>query len=633
MNKMPHLSSGSGQLVVDYLARDRAFRGIGPKRAQSLFDQFGAGLFEVLTTPSDEIIEMIGEEAALCAAAIVEERSGEARLLEWLSSINADIKASRAIRLARAWGDQGVFAIQENPYLLLSVAGWKEVDPIALASGLRSDDLRRDIAAIEAVLQGPSGLAGGNTRVNRHEVHSRARRLLGRALASQAIEHCIATGGAIELGDDLQPPGAAWMEAETAQILTQLSTEAPLQDLRTTILPQQEINSLLDRAETTQGFSYTDKQRQAVIAAHTHRALALGGYAGSGKTTVLKGICDTLEVAGRRPVIVTLSGRAAQRAAEATGRPAMTVAKFLVLHDQNDQVLSASDTLIADEASMLSLVDIWRLLRRLGDASLILSGDPAQLAPIGFGLMFHILTEDLHTPKVILDRVMRQSEESGIPTVAEAIRNGILPDLPSFDPGRPGVSFIPCSREELCTVLGETGRALRSEDIDRDDMQIIAPTNREIDEINGHFHTIATRRNAPCLTGITQIAEGEPVIWTENDTERGLTNGSMGRISHIHETGITALLDDQEFFLKSGDERLLRLAYAISVHKAQGSQWPTVIVPVFASKILRRPMIYTALTRAQNQVIFLGDQHSLQSCLQHNSSDRKTGIPEWFSLI
>ena len=627
-----------GKILVSYLANDRSFRGIGPKRAQTLYDTFQDDLIKMLSGVDEAVVALIGEDAAICAAATIAERASEGEIITWLDQIKAPVPARLAIRLARAWGAEGLSALKNNPYLLLSIVGWKTVDKIGRASGILPSDERRDVAAIEAALAGdssafedrPGGLAAGDTVMTREDVTHAATRLLGRPLGKSAVNTAITTGAAVAIGDSIQPPGAAWMEAEVAKIITSLSNEAPKNNLATRLLTGHEIDIVVSKCEAQQGFSFTEVQRNAVAAAHRHRAFVLGGYAGSGKTTVLRGVCDSLEAAGRRPIIVTLSGRAAKRAAEATGRHAMTVAKFMVLQDRQDGSLTAGDVLIADEASMLSLVDVWRLLRRLGDASIILCGDPAQLPPIGFGLVFHILTQDLTTPKVILDRVMRQSAESGIPAVAEAIRNGYIPDLPDFEPGRPGVSFISCEREYLCAELEKIGRDLRNTGVGRDDMQIIAPTNREISEINSYFHTKVARLGGPTWPGRGHIAQGEPVMWTKNDSTRELTNGSMGRIIRIDERSIDAKFDGNDLFLKQEDHQFLQLAYAISVHKSQGSQWNTVIAPIFQSKILTRELIYTAITRAADNLVIVGSMDCIRRALSSSNDDgRFTAIQRW----
>ncbi|WP_138468675.1 ATP-dependent RecD-like DNA helicase [Poseidonocella sp. HB161398] len=483
---------------------------------------------------------------------------------------------------------------------------------------------------MEAVLTGAACLGRGSTRLGASTALRAAERLLGRRAMAGLAEAAVTSGGAVRLAGALQPPGTAHMEAECAIKLSRLATVPPM----TGITPDRALDSLLAYCDAARHFVLTEAQRQAIRMAHRHRLMVLAGYAGSGKTTVLRGICETLEAVGRTPLIVTLSGRAAQRAAETTGRRAITVARFLLEQEQAKGPLDAGIALIADEASMLGLVEIWRLLRRLGGASLLLCGDPAQLPPVSPGVVFHLLATDRGVARVILDRVHRQDERTGIPALAEGVRHGEIAELPGFAGAEPGVTFTPCSPDRLTAELHAIGRALAGAGTDRDDIQIVAPTNREIATINGYFHGIALRRGARPLPESGHVAEGEPVIWTRNDAGRGLTNGSMGRVLRIGPACITAMLDGVLHELPPADGPCLQLAYAVSVHKAQGSQWRRVIVPVFASRILDRSLIYTALTRAEEQVIFLGDRSALDQAVHRASvvARRDVGFGDWLSL-
>lgn len=617
-------------LLATYIAREKAFRGIGPRRAAALAAALGDNLEASILALDERVIEIVGDEAAIAAAAAMEARHAETAFLGWLSEIGAEIPVGKAIRLARAWGPKGIEAVRGNPYLLLAIADWKAVDTIARATGVAADDPRRDVAAVEAVLLGEACLASGSTRLRASEALRAAQGLLGRPVASGVEDAAIASGSAVRLADALQPPGTAYMEGECALRLARLANAPPVMG----ITPPAQLDALLEAYEDDQPFPLTEMQREAVRMAHRHRLLVLAGYAGSGKTTVLRGVCDTLEAVERTPLIVTLSGRAAKRAAEATGRRAITVARFLIEQEKADGPLKATTALIADEASMLGLVEFWRILRRLGDASLLLCGDPAQLPPVSPGIVFHLLATDHEIARVILDRVHRQDETTGIPALAEGVRHGVMESLPAFSGAGTGVTFAPCTPDRLTAEVHAVGRALAEAGTARDDVQIVAPTNREIAVINGYFHGIAMRRGRASWPGTAHVAEGQPVIWTKNDAERGLTNGSMGRILRIGLNNITAVIDGDVHEFAPADGPFLQLAYAVSVHKAQGSQWRRVIVPVFGSRILDRSLIYTALTRAQEQVIFLGDRMALDGAVRRPPSveRRDVGFGDWLGL-
>lgn len=616
--------------LSEYLARERAFKYIGPKRAVILLEVLGADLREAILSIDDRVVDIIGELPTINAAAVLETRLAETEFLEWLTDIGADISASKAIRLARAWGKQGTEAVKQNPYLLLAVSDWDTVDRVAAGQGLSHWDPKRQIAAVEASLMGEEGLDGGSTLMAAEHAQRLAESLLGDALPRRMIEGAVRSGAAVKLGDALQPPGAAHMEAGCALHLARLAPQPPCSG----ITGAEALDDLVAGYEAGQPFPLTEAQREAVRMSHRHRLLVLAGYAGSGKTTVLKGVCDTQEAIGKIAMIITLSGRAAQRASEATGRRAITVARFLLEEEKSNSPLGSDRVLIADEASMLGLIEFWRILRRLGEASLVLCGDPAQLPPVTPGVVFHSLATDPHTRKVVLDRVHRQDERTGIPRLAEGVRNGIMSNLPRFSGAEPGVVFVDCLKANLCDQIMRIGAEMSRGGIGREAMQIIAPTNKEIERINGYFHQRILKRKPNLWPQTRHIAEGEPVIWTQNDPERGLTNGALGRIIQIDGKDILAEIDGVEHELQPEDRQFLQLAWAISVHKSQGSQWSRVIIPVFQSQILDRSMVYTALTRAQEQVVFMGSFAAIQKAVERlpAAEARLCGFPTWMKL-
>ncbi|MGR3499620.1 MAG: AAA family ATPase [Limimaricola soesokkakensis] len=620
----------ASSLLVSYLARERAFRGIGPVRAAALVEAFGKGLKEALLSLDAGVVDIIGEEPAITAAAFLLVYEAETNFLSWLDEIEAVIPMKEGLRIARAWGPEGFKAIKANPYLLLAVSDWPTVDALGQALGVAKDDLRRDVGAVEAVLVGHECLGRGSTRIKLRQAQRAAEKLLDRPLAAEAFNAAVASGAAVWLAQDLQPPGTAYMEAECALKLAWLAPQSPLPG----VTPVKCLNMLVDAYEASQSFPMTEAQRLALGMAHQHRLLVLAGYAGSGKTTVLRGICETLEARGRKPLIITLSGRAAKCAAESTGRRAITVARFLVEQKKSNLPLGSDIALIADEASMLGLVEFWHILRRLGDATLLLCGDPAQLPPVSAGIVFHHLAGDHDIRKVVLDQVHRQSQSTGIPKLADEVRKGQLPDLATFAGARPGVTFTPCDRATIAEETQRIGLLLRQAGVGRDEMQIIAPTNNEIERINEFYHIKRLERKPRRWPGHIHIAEGEPVIWTKNDASRGLSNGSLGRVKEINPGVIIAELDGETHCLDPEDGACLRLAYAISVHKAQGSQWRKVIVPVFHSRIVDRSLIYTALTRAKDQVIFIGNWEAITDAVSRipMASRRLCGFPDWLAM-
>jgi len=619
------------------IAKDRAFQGIGPAKATALDKRFGSRLREALETCDPAVAGIVGDEPAMAAFAIIREKAAEADLLEWLDRHGGlhEMGVPTALKIARAWGHGGLAAVQSNPYLLTAFLSWSGMERLARALGVPCEDPRRDVAAVEAVLY--QRLDANHTATPREVLAQSVRRLLGDSNPNpeRAIARAIADGAAIAFDGCIQPAGAAAMEAYLASRLTDLSHASLVTDLLTQPLVGAELVSAISDFAAALTYKATARQRAAIALAFQSRLSVLAGYAGSGKTTSLLGICETAERFGRDPVLIALSGRAAQRMRDATGRPAMTIARFLIDVRSKRRHMTNASMLIIDEASMLDLSTLWRILRVLGDASLVLVGDPAQLPPIGFGLTFHALCAHPGTPITVLDEVMRQSAGSGIPAVAQSIRQGELPALGLFDGRRDGVSFLPCKQEEAFAVLGQVGRRLSRDGVGRDAMQIIAPVKlglAGVAAINTGFHRM--RRSLPgaraIFPGRSGIAVGDPIIWTRNDEGRGLTNGSMGRIDSIQGSTVFATFDGAPMRLSANDGQFLELAYAISVHKAQGSQWPVVIVPIFPSRLMDRTLIYTAITRATHQVVLCGDLDVLHRAIREEaaSAGRMTKFAE-----
>lgn len=204
-------------------------------------------------------------------------------------------------------------------------------------------------------------------------------------------------------------------------------------------------------------------------------------------------------------------------------------------------------------------------MKVLGEANLVLVGDPAQLPPIGFGLTFHVLCDAQQVPRVVLDRVLRQSKETGIPAVAKAVRSGILPTLPSFSGANPGVSFIECSADEAFDVISEVGRILSAAGVELGETQIISPGRLDpagVDVINRHFHRVRqTGRSGDHFPSAENLAGGNPIIWTQNDWDRDLMNGSMGRLHSVIDGIGHAILDGRAIDLTEADGSYLALAY------------------------------------------------------------------------
>jgi exodeoxyribonuclease V alpha subunit len=364
---------------------------------------------------------------------------------------------------------------------------------------------------------------------------------------------------------------------------------------------------------------------------------AIVGYAGCGKTTTLELVCRLWQSLGGRIEVAALSGIASLRASQATqpitGRPARTIYRLLQelksTEEWRDNAAEAArldsrTLLIIDEASMVGLSDWHRIVSAMAPGCrLLMSGDPMQLPPIDFGLVFHHVADEAeHTSH--LTRVFRQDDATGIPLVAQAIRTGGKPTFNRFGDRPTGVSFIEVDDAHI------PGKVLQiADDLGGFDqpLLIIAPTNGGpcgVRRLNALCHErFLARQNVPdSLPEVAPVdvkgyygnrfSVGEPVIHVENDYKRGLFNGSLGRVTQIdpERRRLLARFDGHQRDFEFTSESIIRLAlaYAVSCHKAQGTQIDRVIVPVYATAMLDRAWLYTALTRAVHQVVLVGSR-------------------------
>lgn len=615
----------TGRLLIRYLADSVRFKGLGETKAMALWDKFGDRLGEILSSGAMEALESI--LAKPMAERLVEawqEAKVEGELMTYLDAHGFDYRL--ATKLQRVWGDTARRMLDRNPYYLLAFTSWNKVDAAAGKLGLAPDDERRLVGAVESALY--DRLQNTHTRTSRTELLTSVAHKLQGPDPSNAIELALlegaATGGPTT---GYQPIGAAALECGIAnRIRRMLNGETPEQDtLFTSDLNECWADRLIEEVERNQGFALNDEQRLAAKLPFEQSFCLMTGGAGVGKTTVLRVVIRLAEKRNLKVFQMALAGRAAKRMSEATGHPATTIAKFLIEAKAERLGISADSLLVIDEASMLDLPMLYRILRHLPDgARVLLVGDPAQLAPIGFGLVFHRLVGNPRVPQVHLVKVHRQAESTGIPAAAKAVRVHTLPSFVPYGGHHPGVSFIQCEEAGVLAALDGVVAHWKGED-----WQVLAGTKRGvagINAINLHNHL-----SAPGALYAEYLVPGEPVIHLVNDYERGLMNGTLGRVASVEEDGRTYLLEFEGHMHRFDSTEIherVDHAYAISIHKAQGSQFDRVAVVITKSRLLDHALIYTALTRGVKQVVFIGNRAAFDEAVhsQPNSMRREVGF-------
>ncbi len=613
--------SPQGQLVVLYIANNPRFKGVGLGKAKKLYNHFGDELTQLLD--EGNIVRLEEILTPLAAQSLVHawrNNQAEAEVVAFLDKYN--FNARLAGKVWRCWGDKAIEVLGRNPYCMLAFAGWEIVDRAAQQLGVNRNDERRLIGAVESCLY--ARLTEKHTLTSHPALLQRIRHLLGvNAITAERALRLALDDMAI-VGNEqsgYQPIGAASIESGIAKCLTRIQGRAtPRQgqlfySLNRIIPPL--IEKKISEYELSYGIRLNVEQRKAVTMSVTEPLSVLTGGAGVGKTTVLKIVIDIVVEAGGTVYQMALSGRAAQRMREATGHEATTIAMLISNVQKGHLSIEPDSLIIIDESSMLDLPIMHRIVRNLPDGvRLLMVGDPYQLPPIGFGLVFHKIVECNSVPRVELIQVHRQSEVTGIPGVALSIRNGVVPHLDSFNGNGVGVSFIDCSLEKIVNLLFDVSKSCGHQ-TEIQILGVLKSGGAGVRAINDYFHQALSvgQRRIPSW----QFAVGDPVIYLENDYERMLFNGTLGRINDVSadESGllIRCNFEGVTHLLREPDFDKVALAYGITVHKAQGSQFKRVAIPINQSRLLDRTLIYTALTRGIEQVVLIGDRRAFNEAI------------------
>ncbi len=612
-----------GRHLVDFLASRPEFVGIGKATAKRLWERFGEELYTILGDGAyDRLSEVLQGSHAQIVVDAWRNQQAVADCVVFFDEHGIDTKVAR--KAVEFWGEEAVQKIRGNPYRLLTVCRWEQVDRTARALGFAAEDRRRLVAAVESVLYdrldqkhtwSPHGLVLAMT----------ARRLnADRSLAGGAVTMAVEDGAAIAVADGYQPAGAAYMERFIeGRVRCHIDAKGNRGDLFLGNIDNNQIDAFLDKFGRSQTNPLTDEQDAAVRMVLSNTFSMLVGGAGVGKTTALRAINAASRSFGFKVYQIAVAGRAAQRMAQATGQPAQTIASWLAAARDGRIEVGAHTLVIVDEASMLDLPTLYRILFCLPEnAPLLLVGDIAQLPPIGFGLTLHKLVGFAPIPKSELTRILRADEATGIPKVSSAIRLGEAVSLPRYGAARLGCSFLADEPDAILDRIEDVLNDLRGEEV-----QIVAASYAGpagIDAINRRFHSA----NAKGRPTFGQFAQGDPCIWTVNDYDRRLWNGSLGRVVSIGPDWLTAEFEGVAHNIGRADLDRIELAYCISVHKAQGSQFANVIMPVTPSFNFDRTMLYTGLTRAVSRVVLVGSEAVLAKAISDHprSLDRDVAL-------
>ena len=634
-------------------------KGLGPATARRLVERFGAETAEVISSQPEKLslIKGITARRAMEISESFRRHMGLRRLMAFLAQYG--LPPVLAIRLRQIYGDGALDAIRRDPYLLSADAGglpFSAADEIAMSMGFSARSPERLRSALLFELSHNEG--NGHVFLPRGKLLAATAQLLG---DEDGVEEALDT-----LIDEGKVSSETVANVEACYLLRLHEAEdyacrKLLNLLSATADVSSRAGRTVDEIEQSQGITYAPLQRKAVELAAEHGVLILTGGPGTGKTTTVRGIVSLFERMGLAIVLAAPTGRAAQRLGELTGREAQTVHRLLgmswneatheVTFTKGEKEPLEADAVIVDEMSMVDLPLFAALLRALRPGTrLVMVGDADQLPSVGPGNVFSDLIRSGKVETVFLREVFRQAERSAIIRNAHAVNAGEPPRLQNDQ----GDFYFLCRRDaqravstvvELCQ-----SRLPEKMGIPVGDIQVLTPTRKGPAGTENLNRLLQDALN-PAKPGQPEIRWGErifrpgdrvmqtrndyDILWEKEDgtVGSGVFNGDVGRIQAIDPAGewLAILFEDRKALYSLEMLSEIDLAYAQTVHKAQGSEYPCVVLCAMPSApgLMVRGVLYTALTRARELLILVGDDVAVREMAANDRRARRYSGLRW----
>ena len=622
--------------ILQYLS-SRTIKGVGPVTAVKIVNRYGLDTFDVIEKHPEWLADIPG--ITMKKAAQIAESFREQTGIRGVMMLCKDyISPAEVTKVYKKYGGSALGIIEENPYILcggeLGIS-FDKIDDLAKTMGHPLDSSSRVLSGIEYLL-GYNGINNGHTCLPTDKLLMAATQLLSLDMTaiSDMVDTFIRSGdlGRYREGDReyIMTHRAAEAEDFIAKTLHRLSSGVVRYGI-------DDVASLLEQVEAKLSIKLAPQQKKAVFRALESGVMVLTGGPGTGKTTVVKALISLFNSVGEKVVLAAPTGRAAKRMSEATGHEAKTVHRMLEMERtqngenrfcRNAKTPLDESVVIVDEASMLDLFLTEALVRALKrGARLILIGDSDQLPSVGAGNILDDIISSEKISTIRLTEIFRQSKESLIITNAHRINSG---ESPILNVTNNDFFFVRREQEgDICATIS----SLISERLPRtygrdivDQIQVITPSKKGIGGVEALNSALQETMNPPLQfkrekhahgtifregDRVMQISNNYELEWEKNGIEGlGLFNGDIGRIVRINKNDSYMAIDFEDKIVKYPFDLLdeLELAYAITVHKSQGSEYPVVIIPMYycPPMLMSRNLLYTAVTRAKRMVILVG---------------------------
>lgn len=618
-------------------------KGIGPKFAQLIVSRFGLDTIEIIETDIKRLYEVpgIGQKRVEKIAESWEKQKDIKNVMLFLQGYG--VSTAYAAKIYRQYGKESIDTVKTNPYKLADDIwgiGFKTADTIASKMGYEKNDLRRLKSGVTYTL---SHMAEeGNVYAEEEQLVKSAIELLDadEAPVRQAISEMLQSEDLIADAEAIYMPPFYYAEVGTANRLNKLMdcVEGSLFN----IIPDISVIS------KQIGVEYDEVQAEAIREAASSKVMVLTGGPGTGKTTTTQGIIAALKAMGLRILLAAPTGRAAKRMSEATGMEAKTIHRLLEYnpkdgYKRNDDNPLEGDALIVDECSMIDLLLMNNLMKAIpAGMRLVLVGDIDQLPSVGAGNVLRDIIDSKRIPVIRLTRIFRQAQESRIVMSAHAINKGVFPDtsngkhtdfffIQQEDPEQAVETIVKLVKERLPNAYKRP----------TSDIQVLTPMQRGVvgaANLNMALQNVLNPGQVSLYRSGYSFRQGDRVMQLRNNYDKEVFNGDLGYIERVdmEDRTLFVCFDGRtvEYDVSELDE--LTLAYATTIHKSQGSEYPIVVMPVLMTHyvMLQRNLIYTGITRAKKICVLVGTKKALSFAIRNLSVlKRNTKLKERLNAL
>jgi exodeoxyribonuclease V alpha subunit len=611
-------------------------KGIGPIMARRIVDRFGLETFDIIEDSPERLQEAdgIGPIRTELITKAWQEQKEIREVMVFLQG--HEVSPAYAVKIFKAYGDKAIYVVKENPYRLaldISGIGFKTADTIARSMGIDPNSQIRAEAGIVHVLS--ETVDEGHVYYPYEELKEKAatllevdKAILDTALATLAEQNRVL----IEESPESRAVYLTPLRVAEANVAKRLKTliESPKQ------LLQIDIEKAIEWVQGANHMELAETQKQALRKAIGGKVLVLTGGPGTGKTTLVNSLVRILERKGQRIVLASPTGRAAKRLSEVTGREAKTIHRLLEYSPteggfkRNEDNPLDAEMVVIDEASMVDILLMNHLLKAIPPtAILLLVGDVDQLPSVGPGNVLKDIIASGCVETVILTEIFRQAQKSLIIVNAHRINRGEFPELKPRQGRRADFYYVERNTpEEVLAVIKELcvkrlPSAFHLSPLD--DIQVMTPMHRGtvgVANLNAELQALLNPEGKVIARGGRLFRTNDKVMQIRNNYEKEVFNGDIGSIVGINleEQKVLVKFEDRVVVYEWSDLDELVLAYAISIHKSQGSEYPAVIVPLLSQHyiMLQRNLLYTAITRAKRLVVLVGSKRAVAIAVKNN---------------